>query len=1051
MPRLSDHRDGSSSSSAAARGEGEDVVASSAVVGDHDRDRRAGNDYVDDGGPVHVRENSTFSELAAAMVPAYFQWTVDLCAYTIARASSSSSSSSSSGDNATDDVDVDIDDSDGGDRTSAMPGEVYALRKTMLRTRDLLDVFSPVYSRRSSLDDYDGWASTTRIIRWGGGRGQRVELDVESDGRTGGNSRRRKNSSTTSRSSSSSSSSSSRRRRRKRREDGGKKRGGHANDDGGGGAAERSRPPPSSVHVAGGGVGSSLGSSLGRFLGWGLEAIGDWKVGKREEKEQTTTTTRGGKDGEAIIHDLWGTLRGFLDDGYMLLGDFQDLDHANVTYPPERLLSYQRRIWEWRAGFMTFVETNGPIVSFYLSLPCIGDRMRPSSSRRDGRCSHVHRRPSHLFWGNASADDLPDGNADAASIALGRLGYLQLGRAEAYLRDALAYEYVLNSTGIPPEIDATTNETGGEDVDDDLKEGGDEDDGGGLVDVHAIYHNVRKELRSFLDELDMFGGLLLPGTSVIPEIARDGPSIVSANVHIDEERRELIDRAIHALSKMKAMLGDLNDDYVAYSMYKEWDVYPEEVLVLGTRVENRWKDFRAWANEVGLFAKIEFLRGCLFPDESLSTEIEDEGKEVEEKTVTSDLLSHNLESFLIERKTNPTDHVVLGNDAGDADSIISAITLAYIESRHSTGLGNATPIVSIPKDEFTHERPETNLLFQLAGLKDNVTEILLFIEDLRDILDEDMRGGGLLSRSVSLVDHNTLNDPLLTFQENIIVTEILDHHEDEHKYEETCSGDHRIIAFDNGHVLVASTTTLVAERLRLEKYPIPYPASIGTLLLGVILLDSINLDESLGKVTERDREAVADLLTNTDWSAAVQSSHIRINDSGGITVDTNDLFNKLQLSKYNPKYWDELPVPRALASDYKHFGDDGERKESEFGIASILMKGEDFMNKDGFDKATLEFMHTAHISFLGIIFVFYDEGSVLHKQLAFISSDGNLEELINSLLISDAYKSVNLQLEEVSILSEADRSLKIRLFDQENLAPSRKQIGPMLEDYFGSV
>jgi exopolyphosphatase len=513
---------------------------------------------------------------------------------------------------------------------------------------------------------------------------------------------------------------------------------------------------------------------------------------------------------------------------------------------------------------------------------------------------------------------------------------------------------------------------------------------------------------------------------------------------IDEEIRQRIDRAIHSLSTMKTMLGDLHDDQVAYSIYNDWNVHSED-SVLRTSVETKWKDFRAWANEVDIFATIDFLRDSLHTDESLSSEGKEEGKEKEEK-------AGDLESFLIDHRYNPTNHVVLGNDAGDADSIVSAITLAYIESMNSTGHDCSTPIVSISKDTFIQERPETNLLFQLAGIKDNVAEKLLFIEDLQEILEKNAKGGLCPGPSVSLVDHNTLNDSLLRFQDDLIVTEILDHHEDEHKYEETCFGDRRIIAFDDGHVLVASTTTLVAERLRLQKFPHPYPASIGTLLLGVILLDSINLDESIGKVTERDRVAVDDLLANTDWNAAVQSSHIRMDETGTITVDSNALFDTLQLAKYDPKYWDELPALRALASDYKHFGDDEARNESEFGISSILMSGEDFMKKEDFEKATLEFMHTSQIFLLGIIFVFYDELGVLLKQIAFISSDVNfpLCEFVDSFLVSDEYKNVDLQLIEVPHLTRTDQSelLQIRLFDQENLTPSRKQIGPMLEDYF---
>ena len=42
----------------------------------------------------------------------------------------------------------------------------------------------------------------------------------------------------------------------------------------------------------------------------------------------------------------------------------------------------------------------------------------------------------------------------------------------------------------------------------------------------------------------------------------------------------------------------------------------------------------------------------------------------------------SLDAFLVDRKVNPTNHYIIGNDAADADSIVSAITLAYIESKH---------------------------------------------------------------------------------------------------------------------------------------------------------------------------------------------------------------------------------------------------------------------------------------------------------------------------------------------------------------------------------
>ena len=81
--------------------------------------------------------------------------------------------------------------------------------------------------------------------------------------------------------------------------------------------------------------------------------------------------------------------------------------------------------------------------------------------------------------------------------------------------------------------------------------------------------------------------------------------------------------------------------------------------------------------------------------------------------------------------------ISLGNPAGDADSIISAIALAYIDTMSSaescssntgdtssSAITTTTPIVSIPYESLTTQRPETKyLLQQLAKI------------DLNDLID----------------------------------------------------------------------------------------------------------------------------------------------------------------------------------------------------------------------------------------------------------------------------------------------------------------------------
>ena len=71
------------------------------------------------------------------------------------------------------------------------------------------------------------------------------------------------------------------------------------------------------------------------------------------------------------------------------------------------------------------------------------------------------------------------------------------------------------------------------------------------------------------------------------------------------------------------------------------------------------------------------------------------------------------------------------------------------------------------------------------------------------------------------------------------VTEIVDHHEDEKSHEQV-TDNKRLIAFENGAATVASTCTLVTERLFNSTISI-IDGSLGLALLGVILLDSVNI------------------------------------------------------------------------------------------------------------------------------------------------------------------------------------------------------------------
>mmetsp|Transcript_40747 Transcript_40747/g.85599 ORF Transcript_40747/g.85599 Transcript_40747/m.85599 type:complete len:736 (+) Transcript_40747:73-2280(+) len=428
-----------------------------------------------------IPDNISFADLAAVMLPPYFQKAVVLCASTITPAEIQSDKNGSPFDKAEDESHRQR-----VNTTSLMPGEVYLLREQMLKTRDLLDIFSPVYFKHSSLDNYEDEASRMKHLSWGEG-GHKIDLTLESD-----------------------------------------------------------RP------------------------------------GKAKKKRDTSESSDNvdGDKANTEIKDLWRSLRKFLDDGYTLIGEFQDLDHARIRYTPEQLAKYQLLVWDWYDEFDQFIENHQDHISLYLFFPC--KKKHPSS--KHARCRHTHSHSSHLFWADTPKNKLPDGNKEMASSALMRLGRLQLERASEYLRQSLTFDHMI------PAHNATENDI-----------------------VHGHCHSARKELRSFLDEVQLFGNLIVPGLVSISEIKRSSPTSRSVPSSLEQEQTN---QSLSILEQTRKHLGDLNDYYVAYSVYVEWDEYPDEQERLQHALEAQWEDFQIWVQGAEVFTTIQFLLDKMNPKES---------------------------------------------------------------------------------------------------------------------------------------------------------------------------------------------------------------------------------------------------------------------------------------------------------------------------------------------------------------------------------------------------------------------------------------------------
>lgn len=145
---------------------------------------------------------------------------------------------------------------------------------------------------------------------------------------------------------------------------------------------------------------------------------------------------------------------------------------------------------------------------------------------------------------------------------------------------------------------------------------------------------------------------------------------------------------------------------------------------------------------------------------------------------------------------------------------------------------------------------------------------------------------------VVLLDHNKL----AAHQKHLgdAVEEIIDHHNNENLYQETTL--HRVVE------PVGSATTLVALELlhpETEKCLSLLDAALARLLMGPILLDTINFASDAVRFNEKDTRAFDELkqLAGSDYSAQV-------------------LFDKLQEEKFNVA---SLSSYDLLRKDYKKF------------------------------------------------------------------------------------------------------------------------------------
>jgi exopolyphosphatase len=406
----------------------------------------------------------------------------------------------------------------------------------------------------------------------------------------------------------------------------------------------------------------------------------------------------------------------------------------------------------------------------------------------------------------------------------------------------------------------------------------------------------------------------------------------------------------------------------------------------------------------------------------------------------------------------PTAHprLVIGNEAGDADSILSAIGLAYVKtlqkaSQDDGDMELTIPIVSIPAASLKFQRPETTyLLADCAGMeniKDDVNDLIAIDQD--ELLPKQAK--------LTITDHNFFRK-----KEDFdwVVTEIVDHHSDEKQHLDTCPSSERNIAFEDAKALVASATTLVAEEFFASAGEDKMPPTLAILLLGTMLLDTVNMSPNAGKGTPRDDAVMQRVLEETDWSQLNLPNEILAIDSNGETTHAPDptrLFEKLQDAKFSPDFWNGLTAEQAIGMDFKSFSvpaTDSISKSS-LGIGSILLEMDHFFQKheNVLLQTMARIMEEDQHELLGLMFNTLASGDQKRRQLAISSYDKPTVDKLIKYLTVDKVTNPDLEIEVLHTQEEDEAgidkgTLYVVRMEQGNVAASRKQVAPILTEFF---
>ncbi|PCH36890.1 DHH phosphoesterase [Wolfiporia cocos MD-104 SS10] len=389
--------------------------------------------------------------------------------------------------------------------------------------------------------------------------------------------------------------------------------------------------------------------------------------------------------------------------------------------------------------------------------------------------------------------------------------------------------------------------------------------------------------------------------------------------------------------------------------------------------------------------------------------------------------------------------VVMGNEAGDLDSLASAIAYAWYAC--NTKNSPTIPLVQGPRADLPL-RAENLHALELVGI------------DQLDLLCIDDVPTPFPSSRFALMDHNRLTAPFTL--SNARVTAIIDHHTDEGLY--TDSADPRIVVPGIGSCssLVAlelkerRALQLKEDRPKLEQAP----SALATLLLAAIVIDTTGLRPG-GKAVEADYNAAAYLapLTALPGSTSAETQSFAAGELHA-SAEVRALNATLQAKKGAVAH---LGTRDLLRRDYKEYTHASSGRDVRVGMASVPVGLHEWLSREGqrkFAAETQAWMDERGLHALGILTSFRDDtklgksgkGRGKREQAWVVREDDGGDGELAHKLFKGLIKSEELRLKDKTWVKAGmaegggfGAGVHVRVWKQKNADATRKVTAPLVK------